>query len=325
MMLEKRKIPGISLGLIRNGKIIHARGYGYSNIEHRVPVKIETIFQSASVGKQFTSMAVMMLVEKGKIELDKTINYYFPDAPTTWNKITVRHLLTHTSGMADYLADLDLRADYTEEIFYKETQRIPLVFQPGEGWNYSNLGYAIQGFLIRRVKGQYFGDFLKENIFNPLGMTTARVISEADIIPNRAAEYILIDGELKNQPWVSPTFNSMADGSLYLTVYDMAKWNAALYTNQLLKNQTSFDAMWGHVKLNNGTAYPYGFGWTLKEAQNRMRIVEHYGIWQGFQSMIIRVLEEKLTMVFFANLNDQDVHEIARLALALYYAPVNNR
>ena len=142
-------------------------------------------------------------------------------------------------------------------------------------------------------------------------MTTARAISEVDIIPNRASGYILADGELKNQAWISPTLNTFADGALYLSIYDMAQWDAALYGNKLLKNPTSFDEMWSPARLNNNTTYPYGFGWKLAETINGMRIVYHAGAWQGFRSMIIRVPDAKLTVVFFANLNHQKVHELA--------------
>ena len=200
--MEKNKIPGISLAIIKNGQIIYGVGYGYSNIEHQVPVKLETIFQSGSVGKQFTSMAVMMLVEDKKIRLDATIDKYFLDAPNEWKNITVRHLLTHTSGMTDYPQDFNFRADYTEDDMYKLIKTIPLAFQPGEEWAYSNLGYVMLGILIRRVTNQYYGDFLKQYIFDPLNMTTAQVINEADIILNRAAGYVLVNNELKNQDWV---------------------------------------------------------------------------------------------------------------------------
>ncbi|CAF4007220.1 unnamed protein product [Rotaria sp. Silwood2] len=317
--MEKFKIPGISLGIIRDGQIVHARGYGYSNVEHQVPVKLETVFQSGSVGKQFTAMAIMILVERGKLGLDFKINNYFKDTPIQWNNITVRHLLTHTSGMTNYPDNFNFRTDYTEDELYEIIQKIPLTFQPGEQWAYSNIGYVMLGVLIRRVTNQFYGDFLKENIFTPLGMTTAQVISEADIILNRASGYVLVDGELKNQPWVSPTLNTLADGALYLTVYDMIKWDAGLYSNELLKNETSFDAMWTPVKLNNGITYPYGFGWRLWEGRNGMRIMEHGGRWQGFQAIIIRVPEKKLMITLFINLSSPNVYEVALAILQLYY------
>jgi CubicO group peptidase (beta-lactamase class C family) len=228
--MDAQKIPGLSLAVIKNGEIVLAKGYGLANVEHQVPVKPETIFQSGSMGKQFTATAVMMLVEEGKLSLDDKITKFFPDSPQAWRNITVRHLLTHTSGLGDYPEDFDLRRDYTEDELVQRIKTVPLAFQPGEKWSYSNLAYVMLGVLIHKVSGKFYGDFLQERVFKPLGMTTTRVISEADIVPNRAAGYRLVNGELKNQNWVSPTLNTTADGALYLTIYDMAKWDAALYT-----------------------------------------------------------------------------------------------
>jgi CubicO group peptidase (beta-lactamase class C family) len=321
--MQKQKIPGISLAVVRSGQIIYAKGYGYANVEHQVPVKPETVFQSGSVGKQFTSMAVMMLIEEGKIGLDDKINKYFADAPTEWGNITIRHLLTHTSGMTDYPKDFDFRADYTEEDIYKKIKSVPLTFQPGEKWAYSNLGYVTLGILIGKVTGKFYGDFLKERVFNPLGMTTARIISESDIVPNRAAGYVLVKGELKNQEWVSPSLNTTADGALYLTAFDMAKWDAALYSEKLLK-KTGFEMMWAPVKLNDGKTHPYGFGWAMAEA-NGKRIIEHGGAWQGFKSFIARYPDEKLTVIIFANLINANEKKLARGVLEIYHpqlAPV---
>src|SRR4029077_5216853 len=176
----------------REGKTVRAQGFGFSNVELQVPVKSETIFQSGSVGKQFTATAVMMLVEEGKINLDDPISKYFKDAPSSWNDVKVRHLLSHTGGFGDYPKKFDFRRDYTEDELLKIVEGIPLAYPPGSKWAYSNLGYLTLGILIHRVAGKFYGDFLQERIFQPLGMQTTRIISEADIIPNRAAGYRLV-------------------------------------------------------------------------------------------------------------------------------------
>jgi CubicO group peptidase (beta-lactamase class C family) len=294
-----QQIPGVSVAVLKNGEIVLAKGYGLANVEHEVPVKPETIFQSGSMGKQFTATAIMMLVEEAKLNLDDNINKFFTDAPDAWRNITIRHLLTHTSGMTDYPEDFDLRRDYTEDELYARIKTIPLAFQPGEKWSYSNLAYVMLGILIHKVSGKFYGDFLQERVFQPLGMSTARVISEADIVPNRAAGYRLVNGQLKNQNWVSPSLNTTADGALYLTVYDMAKWDAALYSEKLLK-RSSLEQMWTPVKLNSGKTFPYGFGWALGQVKGH-HIVEHGGSWQGFKSQISRYVDDKLTIVVFAN------------------------
>ena len=314
--MRRQHIPGVSLAVITNGQIILAKGYGLANVEHQVPVKPETIFQSGSVGKQFTATAVMMLVEAGKIHLDDNINKYLTKAPESWGKIKVYHLLTHTSGLGDYPSDFDFRRDYTENQLLARLSKVPLEFQPGEKWSYSNVGYLTLGILIGKATGKFYGKFLHERIFKPLEMKTARIISEEDIVPNRAAGYRLVKGELKNQEWVSPSMNTTADGSLYLTVYDMAKWDAALYTEKLLK-KSSLEQMWTPVKLNDGSPYPYGFGWSLGEVHHQ-RLIGHDGAWQGFESGIQRFVGDKLTVVAFGNLADSDLDKIIFGVAAIY-------
>lgn len=302
-------IPGVSLAVVQDGKRLILKGYGLANIEHNVPVKPETIFQSGSVGKQFTSMAVMLLVEEGKIGLDDRIGKYIGDAPKGWANVTVRHLLTHTGGFTDYSNDFDFRKDYTEEDILKIIKDTPLAFEPGKRWQYSNFGYVTLGIIIRKVSGQYYGDFLGERVFKPLGMSTARVINEADIVPNRAAGYVRIKGEVKNQSWVSPSINTTADGSLYLTALDMLKWDEALSSGKLL-SKNGYEAMWSPVMLNDGKFYPYGFGWAVKPV-NESRLIEHGGAWQGFKSFIAKFPDQKLTIILFANLENMDPTKMA--------------
>ena len=315
--MKAQQIPGVSLAVIKDGRIVLAKGYGLANVEHRVPAKAETIFQSGSMGKQFTATAVMMLMEDGKLAIDDKLNKYFPDAPEAWRNVTIRHLLTHTSGMTDYPSDFDFRRDYTEDELYHRAKAIPLAFQPGEKWSYSNLGYVMLGILIHKVSGKFYGDFLQERVFKPLEMSTARVISESDIVPNRAAGYRLDKGQLKNQNWVSPSLNTTTDGALYMNVYDMAKWDAALYTEKLLK-RSSLEQMWTPVKLNNGQTQPYGFGWALGEVKGH-RYVQHGGAWQGFKAQIIRFVDDKFTVVLFANQARTNQSKLAQGVVALYH------
>ncbi len=314
--MQRQRIPGVSLAVVKDGQIILAKGYGYANLEHQVRVKPETIFQSGSMGKQFTATAVMMLVEEGKINLDERISKYLGDVPETWRDITVRHLLTHTAGLTDYPDDFDFRRDYTEDELLKRAQAITPAFKPGEKWQYSNLGYVTLGILIHKVSGKFYGDLLQERIFKPLGMTTARIISEADIIPNRAAGYHFVKNELKNQDWVSPTLNTTADGALYFTVLDLAKWDGALYSEKLLK-KSSLDQMWTPVRLNNNRTTDYGFGWSLSQI-NGHRIIEHGGAWQGFTSYIARYADDKLTVIVLDNLAGGNCGKIARHVAAIY-------
>jgi CubicO group peptidase (beta-lactamase class C family) len=329
--MRAQKIPGLALSISREGKIIKAKGYGFASVELDVPVKPETLFQTGSVGKQFAATAVMMLVEQGKVALDDKISKYFDGTPASWADITVRNLLTHTSGIPDYESDaltnrkdpfINLRADYTEQELLRKFETLPLDFAPGEKWSYSNTGYVLLGILIRKVTGEFYGDYLHEHIFQPLGMNSTRIINEADIIPDRSAGYRLVNGQLKNQEWVSPSLNTTADGALYTNVLDMARWDAALYTEKLLK-KSSLDQMWTPVQLNSGKTSPYGFGWGLSEIKGH-RLIEHDGAWQGFTTAISRYVDDKLTIVVLTNLDSEhsDPDKIAHNIAAIYIPAV---
>jgi len=318
--MQRQHIPGLSLLVVRGGKILKAEGFGLANVELQVPVKPETIFQSGSVGKQFTATAVMMLVEEGKVGLDDPLPKYFPNAPNPWSGVTVRELLSHTAGFGDYPKDFNFRKDWTEEELLKLVEGIPLAYVPGTKWEYSNLGYLTLGILIHRVTGEFYGDFLQQRIFQPLGMSSTRIISEADIVPNRAAGYRLVKGELKNQEWVAPMVNTTADGSLYFSILDLAKWDAALYTEKLLK-KSSLDLMWTPVKLKNGQSNKghYGFGWFIDE-RNGHRCIHHDGSWQGFETAIDRYVDDQLTVVALTNLSGAEPGKITQHVAELYLA-----
>jgi CubicO group peptidase (beta-lactamase class C family) len=318
--MQRQHIPGLALLVVKSGKIVRVEGFGLANVELQVPVKPETIFQSGSVGKQFTATAVMMLVEEGKIGLDDPLTKYFADAPPSWKEVTVRELLSHTAGFGDYPKDFNFRKDWTEDEELKLIESIPLAYPPGTSWAYSNFGYVTLGILIHRVTGEFYGDFLQQRIFQPLGMTSTRVISEADIVPNRAAGYRLVKGELKNQEWVAPVLNTTADGSLYFSVLDLAKWNDALYTDKLLK-RSSLNLMWTQVKLKNGQPNKgnYGFGWFIDERAGH-RCIHHDGSWQGFQTAIDRYVDDQLTVVALANLADSNPGMITEHVAEMYLA-----
>jgi CubicO group peptidase (beta-lactamase class C family) len=315
--MQRHQIPGISLAICRDGQVVRAMGYGLANVELDAPAKPETVFQTGSVGKQFTAMAVMMLVDEGKLGLDDPISRFFPGAPVTWQGVTVRHLLTHTSGIKDWegKTDIDYRKDYTEDELVQVAMTLRPDFAPGTQWSYSNTGYVLLGILVHRVSGMFYGDFLVERVFKPLGMTSTRVISESDIVKNRAAGYTLDDGKLKNQEWVSPSLNTTADGSLYTTTLDLAQWDAALGSRRFLKPE-SYAAMWSPVQLRDGSTYPYGFGWGF-DVQRRESVIQHTGSWQGFKTAIVRYPGPQLTVIVLANLDQANPHFIATTVAGL--------
>ncbi len=329
---KEMKIPGTSVAVVRDGKIIKATGYGLANVELNVPVTPATIFQAGSTGKQFLAAAILLLAEEGKLSLDDSITKYFPEAPVWWKPITIRHLLTHTSGLPDIWGEsdsrgmyanalVDMRRDYTEDELLSAFIKLRPSFQPGEKWEYCNTGYQILGFLIRRLTGKSHSDFMHERVFRPLAMDTARVISESDIVPNRSSGYVIVNGELKNQEWIAPSLNTTADGPYYMTALDLAKWDASLYTEKILK-RTSLEQMWtAQAKLNSGETYPYGLGWFLADV-NGHRLMYHTGGNQGFFVNISRYPDDRLTIIVMNNLDEDHCDTLTISgAIASIYIP----
>ena len=315
--MQRQKVPGVAVAVVRKGHVVKAGGYGLANVEHGVPTAPETVFQSGSLGKQFTAVAVMLQVEDGKLALNDPITNYLAGAPNAWRSITVRHLLTHTSGIPDYNEDtLDMRRDYSEDDLAKFAFGLELEFPAGSRWNYSNTGYVLLGIIVRKVSGRFYGDVLRERVFAPLGMTTARVIVEDDIVPHRAAGYRLVKGELKNQEWVSPVLNTTADGALYLTVLDLVAWDAGLRSGAILAPQ-SWAQILAPVRLNSGATYPYGFGWFVDGFSGQRR-QHHSGQWQGFSTYISRYLEDDLTVAVLCNLASAEASSFVDGIAAVY-------
>jgi CubicO group peptidase (beta-lactamase class C family) len=315
--MEKQRIPGLSIAVVKKGNVVKAKGYGVANLELKVPVTKDTVFMSGSVGKQFTAAAVMLLVEDGKIGLDEKVSKYLPNTPDTWKEITVRHLLTHTSGLKDYQPDTNFREEATDAQMLAKFAKYPLDFAPGEHWSYSNLGYVTLGILVKLVSGKFYGDLLKERVFTPLGMTATQVFSESELVPHRAAGYLPTKDGWRNQEYVAQTWNRTADGSLLFTASDMAKWALALHNKSLFKPST-YTLFETPVRLNNGSLFDYSMGWAFGEARGHA-IIEHGGAWLGFRTNISRYVNDDLTIVVLANSGsaspEKITHDVAELML----------
>jgi D-alanyl-D-alanine carboxypeptidase len=252
----------------------------------------------------------VMLSQQGRFRLEDPVTRWLPEGAGVWDSITVRHLLTHTSGVGEYTdSTFDYRKDYTEDQLVRFAASRPLDFSPGSRWSYSNTGYLLLGVLVHRVTGRFYGDVLRDLIFQPLGMRTARIISEADIVPNRAAGYQLVKGQLKNQEWVAPSLNTTADGSLYLSLNDMIPWAVSLNQGRI-PDSTVLRAAWQPVRLKDGGLFPYGYGWDLTDQRGHRRI-GHTGAWQGFKAAIQRYPDFRLTVIVLANLASAEAGSIA--------------
>lgn len=317
--MEKRHIPGLSLAVVHKGKVVKAQGYGFANLEHRAPATPDTVFQLASVTKQFTATAVMQLVEAGKIQLDDKVSQHLTDLPAAWKDVTVRQLLNHTSGIKSYTAipnfAQQLRKDFTPTELLGLVKDSPMDFAPGSKYQYNNTGYFLLGLLIEKVSGKTYGTFLSERIFEPLGMNNTRVNDLTVVIPNRASGYTLSGQTIRNGEYVSPT-QPYAAGALVSTIQDMVRWNSALDTEKLLK-RSSMEQMLTPTRLSDGKTQGYGFGWQLGVLRGHKQMAHGGGI-PGFSTYILRLPDDALSVIVLCNQEAANASKLAEQVAATY-------
>jgi CubicO group peptidase (beta-lactamase class C family) len=311
--MQKRHISGVSVAIVQDGKVVLAKGYGVANVELSVPATERTVYQLASVTKTFTATAIMMLVAEGKLGLDDKITERLSDLPAAWEKVTIRHLLNHTSGIKSYTSVRDFfktsRKDYARREILDLVAKEPLEFAPGEKWSYCNTGYFLLGLVIEKVTGKEYGAFLDERIFKPLGMSQTRVNDLRAVIPDRAQGYEWNGKELRNGEYVSPT-QPYAAGMLVSSVSDLIKWDAALGEGKLLKPST-LEPMWTPARLNKGEETGYGFGWQVGKV-NGHRLVSHGGGIPGFATELSRFVDDRLTVIVLTNAQGGHAGALAR-------------
>jgi D-alanyl-D-alanine carboxypeptidase len=326
--IEEGTIPGLALAVVRGGHPIVAKAYGMANLEHMVPTTTHTVFKIASITKTFTATAVMMLAEQWKVHLDEPINGYLSYLPIDWSTITLRHLLTHTSGIKNYepLLPASWQPGDSYRDVVKAVSEVPLEFQPGDAIRYCNTNYLVLSVLIERVTGKLYRDFVREQILAPLGMTETRWNDDREIVLNRAqgyawdAETLQSPGHppLRNREKPNPGLWNYGDGGLLSTVVDLARWDAALDTEELL-TKSSLDQMWTPAKLNDGTAVEYGLGWIVKTAHG-YRNIGHWGRNPGFVAEFSRFVDARLTVIVLCNRWKADVTGLASRIASLYLA-----
>jgi CubicO group peptidase (beta-lactamase class C family) len=320
-------IPGLSLAIVRDGKIMHAKGFGMANLELSVPATEKTNYPITSITKTFTAIATMMLVEESKVSLEDPISKHFADLPVTWRSVTIRQLLNHTSGISSFTnhkkipcsVGKDVR-DYQQGDVLKEVVCLPLDFTPGERWAYGDTGYYLLGMLIEKVSGKGYEQFLRERIFTPLGMTETRLINYTELIPNRADGYDFQNGSFRNETGFE--INEFGNAGLVSTVLDMAKLDGALYREKLLKRAT-LEQMWTNAKLNNGEiVQSYGLGFGLTPFRGHRRVGHSGGGGLGFATTFTRFIDDKITVIILSNAN-QEGFVISDMAneIASFYFP----
>ncbi len=317
--LAERHIPGAAIAVIKKGKIIKAKGYGLASVEFNIPVTPETVFEIGSVSKQMTAAGILLLWEDGKLKLDEKISSYLPNTPASWEKVTVRNLLTHTSGIKSYssLSGFELSKRLKRDDFIKALSLQPLDFVTGTNYIYSNSGYNLLGFIIESVSGKNYWDFMRERIFKPLGMNKTANRDPQFVIPNRAPGYEWQNMQLIGRDYALTDLFSA--GAIVSTVLDLVKWDAALRNDTLLKKESKAE-MWTALTFDNGKTYPYGFGWRITEIRGH-KLIAHSGQTAGFGASVSRLVDDDLTVIALTNLGENGMGTLMAQGVAKIYLP----
>ena len=305
---ELRQFNGTVLVADASG-VVHKKGYGYANFEWQIPNTPDVRFRLGSITKQFTSMVIMQVVAEGKIRLDDKVTTHLPDyRKDTGDRVTITHLLNHTSGIPSYTGLTgffanEARNPYTPSAFIRKWTMGDLEFEPGTKWKYNNSGYFLLGAIIEKVTGKTYAEALQERIFGPLGMKATGYDLARPLIPKRASGYQLAGGQYVNVPYLDMTIPYSA-GSLYSTVEDLYLWDRALYTDKLLKDELK-------KQMFTPGLHDYGFGWSIKklkldDQKTELGIIEHGGGIHGFNTLLVRVPERKELVVLLDNTSRGD-------------------
>jgi CubicO group peptidase (beta-lactamase class C family) len=315
--------PGASVIAIQNGKVLLAKGYGLANVEEKIPCTPETNFRLASLTKQFTAMSILILADRKKLSLDESLTEFFPEFPSYGKQITVRHLLSHTSGLIDY-EDV-IPAGTTIPVLDRDVLRLLLkqdktYFPPGSKFRYSNSGYSLLSLIVEVRSGMPFAQFLKKNIFEPLKMNSSLAYEQGlSIIPNRAYGYS-VSGESFTRTDQSLTSSVLGDGGIYTSVSDLFKWDQALDTTRLVSAKLLMLAFTSGPLPTDFPNSHYGFGWYIGNYRG-LKEIWHYGETRGFTTRIARFPEKKFTLVILTNRNDAKISELPHKIADVYLFP----
>jgi D-alanyl-D-alanine carboxypeptidase len=311
--MQKQRIPGLSIAVVKEGKVVKAEGYGLANVEHQAPARPETVYKIASVSKQFFATGIMLLAQDGRLSVDDKVGKHLDGATEIWKDITLRHLLTHTSGIVREAPGFDPFKVQPDFDVIKTAFGLPLRFTPGEKYEYCNVGYFSLAEIITRLSGKPWHEFLNERVFAPSGMTATLPTTASGIVPNRADGYEWNKGQLRN---ATDYLAMRPSGAFLSSVLDLAKWDAQLYTDRILTAATR-EQMWTPVRLNSGVSHPYGFGWELRPMGSHKR-ASHGGSLPGFRSHYSRFLDDRLSIIVLTNCDSAMPEPIARGIAAVY-------
>jgi len=313
--------PGCAVAIIQKGKVVFEKGYGMANLEYDIPITPSTVFDIASVSKQFTGLAISTLVQQGKIALDDDVREYLPEVPDFGEKITIRHLVHHMSGLRDWPQTLNVAGWRWDEVFsFEDIMRMvrnqkELDFAPGEAYSYSNTGYNLLAAIIAKVSGKTFREWTDENIFTPLQMNSSHFLDDhSTVIKNLAYSYDRSGDEFRKSATGLTAYGS---SSLFTTVEDLSKW-VIHFDKEIASNNPVYLRMLEDDTLNNGSKVGYAFGLGLGEEGNQ-RTVSHTGGWAGYRTVIMNFPDEGLSCILLSNAADFDAHgyslEVAKVFL----------
>jgi CubicO group peptidase (beta-lactamase class C family) len=329
-VLEQQFKPGETgaVALVsKNGKIIYKRATGMANLELNVPMETNNIFRIGSITKQFTAVAILQLAEKGKLSLQDEITKFIPGFPEEGNKITIEHLLTHTSGIRNFSNIKDnekrTRTDYTPEEMISYFKDQPLRFPSGTKWEYSNTGYFLLGYIIEQITGNSYAQYLRENFFGPLGMNNSSYVCDSTVVKNRAAGYTNGSKGFENAAYISMT-QPFSAGAIQSTAEDLFKWNQAIQSNSLVKKET-LDKAFTRYKLRDGSETSYGYGWRMGFIQGSPSLW-HGGSINGFMSMAMYLPKEDVYVTVLSNCDCKSPEDVtAKLAAIAIGKPYDHK
>jgi len=322
--IAKERIPGLSIAVMRDGKLIKATGYGIANLETKTPAIADTVYEIGSITKSFTAQAIMLLAERGKIGLDDRIDKHLKGLPTAWQPVTIRQLLTHTSGLKDWEGDglLSFRREYTLAEFIAALAPYPPDFAPGDRWAYTNTAYPLLGQIVAAASGQPYDAFVSEQIFKPLGMGATHFSRPEDIVAQRAGGYVDEKGRLRKGELLRPRIVE-PNGGILASVGELAKWERSFHAGVLL-TQSSIDALWTRQHTNDGKDVPSGLGFFVADIHGHRALVHNGATPGGFSSVFYDFPDDRLTVFALCNIDRGDaINRVATHVASLYVPGVS--
>ena len=297
-----------SVLVAKNGKVIFSKSYGMADLEWSVPNSSTTRFNIASMTKQFTAASILLLEDRGKLKTNDLVRKYLPETPASWDKITIYHLLTHTSGIREDAAEYE--PGTPDKFVFCDK---PLNFQPGEKWEYTNKGYIVLGYLLERISGQTYEEFVHENIFKPLGMKDSGLLSNVTVIPRRATGYWPGNNGIENADRPDPRMHFSA-GSLYSSTEDLLRWNEGLFDGKVLTPASL-------RKMTTPFKGDYACGLYVKRVNGHL-MIEHDGNNIGFNSDMAYYPEDRIAVIVLANLNGTVTGEMTKALAAVAHGEI---